>query len=168
MIGNKEVSKWMGREYKYHAHFTLRPARDRLILWKKIDHQSLINIQGWTLSLNGSDKSKGKELILLFINDVNVSDFSTLSFFFSTCLVLKTWFELSRVQLYTNCMKGNTRGTQITPLHWSPKLDWYTGIDAKFEREWHTSIVKEFCCLENNVNVSDFRSLFFIFDLFHA
>ena len=168
MIGNKEVSKWMGKEYKYHAHFTLRPARDRLILWKKIDHQSLINIQGWTLSLNGSDKSKGKELILLFINDVNVSDFSTLSFFFSTCLVLKTWFELSRVQLYTNCMKGNTRGTQITPLHWSPKLDWYTGIDAKFEREWHKSIVKEFCCLENNVNVSDFRSLLFIFDLLHA
>ena len=168
MIGNKEVSKWMGREYKYHAHFTLRPARDRLILWKKIDHQSLINIQGWTLSLNGSDKSKGKELILLFINDVNVSDFSTLSFFFQLFSCLKHGSSYRGYNYIQIVLKGKTRGTQITPLHWSPKLDWYTGIDAKFEREWHKSIVKEFCCLENNVNVSDFRSLFFIFDLFHA
>ena len=28
-------------------------------------------------------------------------------FFFSTCRVLKMWFELSRVKLYRNDLKGN-------------------------------------------------------------
>ena len=26
--GKKEINKWMGRECKYHAHFTSRAARD--------------------------------------------------------------------------------------------------------------------------------------------
>ena len=46
----------MERECKYHAHFTLRAAREiNKYFEKKIKQQSLINIQGWTLNLNWSD-----------------------------------------------------------------------------------------------------------------
>ena len=55
VIGNKEIlSKWMGRQCKYHAHFTsLEAARD---FEKGIKQESLVNTQGWTLYLNWSDK----------------------------------------------------------------------------------------------------------------
>ena len=33
MIGNKEIGKWKGG-CKYHAHFTFRQQRYRLIFWK--------------------------------------------------------------------------------------------------------------------------------------
>ena len=42
----------------------------------------------------------------LFWNEIKISDFSAL-FFFSICLALKTWFELSRVKLFRNDLKGN-------------------------------------------------------------
>ena len=50
ITGNKEISKCVGIECKYHAHLTSRAARD--IIWyieKGIKQQSLINVQGWTL-----------------------------------------------------------------------------------------------------------------------
>ena len=61
-----------------------------------------------TLSLNWSDKrvTQIKELIQLIWNKLGVSDFSTLSFFFWFHR-LKTWFEVSRVKLYGNDLKGN-------------------------------------------------------------
>ena len=63
----------------------------------------------WTLNLNRSDKkvkTKNRHQDVLFwlffscfvFSDFHVSDFSTL-FFFPTCQALKTWFELSRVEL---------------------------------------------------------------------
>ena len=52
------------------------------------------------------NKSQDKELTTLFINKFNVSDFRT-RFFFSTCHTLRTWFELQRVNLFGNCLKGN-------------------------------------------------------------
>ena len=53
-----------------------------------------------------SQKSKDKESTRLFGNKFNVSDFST-QFFLPTCHALITWFELSRVKLYRNDLKGN-------------------------------------------------------------
>ena len=54
---------------KYHAHFTSRAARDILIFKKRIKQQSLINIQGWTLYLNLTDKKvqtkKFKEFMIV-------------------------------------------------------------------------------------------------------
>ena len=55
-----------------------------------------------------SQKSKDKELTRLFCNKLSVSDFST-PFFFPTCHALKTWFKLSREQLYTNYLKGKQK-----------------------------------------------------------
>jgi len=44
----------MGRECKYHAHFTsLEAARD---FEKGIKQEGLVNTQGWALHLNWSDK----------------------------------------------------------------------------------------------------------------
>ena len=51
----------MGRICKYRAHFTsrYRTARNQDCYFEKgIKQQSLINIQGWTLNLNWSDKKK--------------------------------------------------------------------------------------------------------------
>ena len=62
----------MGRICKYLAHFTsrYRTARNQDCYFEKgIKQQSLINIQGWTLNLNWSDKKKNnkdKELTRLF------------------------------------------------------------------------------------------------------
>ena len=70
------------------------------ILKKGIKQQSLINIQGWTLNLNWSDK-KDKELTRLFRNKFNsIQSFGPqCNVFFPTCHALKTWFEISRVKL---------------------------------------------------------------------
>ena len=61
------------------------------------------SIQGWTMNLNWSDKKlKEKELNRLF------SMFRTsVHGFFPTCHSLITWFELSRVKLCRNILKGN-------------------------------------------------------------
>ena len=53
-------------------------------------------------------KSKGKELTRLFLNKFIVLDVSTL-FLFSNCQVLKMLFELLRVKLYRNDLKGNKK-----------------------------------------------------------
>ena len=46
-----------GGEGKYHKHFTSGAARDKdYNFGKGIKQQSLINIQGWTLNLNCSNK----------------------------------------------------------------------------------------------------------------
>ena len=56
------------------------------------------SILGWTLNLNcGKKKSIDKELTRLLQYTV----------FFLTCHALITWFELSRVKLYRNDLKGN-------------------------------------------------------------
>ena len=74
MTGNKEISKWTGREWKYHANFTSREARNRDWLFEKgIDYYNLIS----EFELEWQ-KSKDKELTRLFWNKLNVSDFSTL------------------------------------------------------------------------------------------
>ena len=77
---------------KYHAHFTSRAARDISIFWKKkrIKQRSLINIHGWTLSLNLIDKKVKTKNTWLLWNKFNVSNWSTL------------W-----VKLYENNLKGN-------------------------------------------------------------
>ena len=53
-------------------------------------------------------KSKDKELTRLFLNKFIVLDVSTL-FLFSNCQVLKMLFELLRVKLYRNDLKGNKK-----------------------------------------------------------
>ena len=60
----------------------------------------MINILGWTLNLNKSDK-KVKELTRFFCV-INSMFRSSAHFFFSTCHSLKIWFESSRVELYRN------------------------------------------------------------------
>ena len=60
----------------------------------------MINILGWTLNLNKSDKKSQRIDTVLLRDKFNVSVFSTL--FFSTCHSLKIWFESSRVELYRN------------------------------------------------------------------
>jgi len=83
ITGNKEISKWMGRKCKYHAHFTSRAARNKD--W----------YAGMDTDLNWSDqKVKPKnwhgcfELNSVFRTSVDC------------CHVLKTWLELTRVRLY--------------------------------------------------------------------
>ena len=50
-------------------------------------------------------KTKNKELTRLLWNKFNVLDFSAR--FFSWLVTRLTWFELSRVELYRNDLKGN-------------------------------------------------------------
>ena len=50
-------------------------------------------------------KTKNKELTRLLWNKFNVLDFSAR--FFSRLVTRLTWFELSRVELYRNDLKGN-------------------------------------------------------------
>ena len=98
----------MARECKCHAHFTSTAARD--IDWyfiKGIKEQSLINKQGRTLNLSWSDIKVGTknqhgcfEIIQCF--GLWYTYFCRLSI---GCT--ETWFELLRVKLYRNDLKGN-------------------------------------------------------------
>ena len=74
----------MGREWKYHAHLTSGAASNKDLYFEKgIKQQSLINIQGWTLDLDCSNKKVKK------VKKLNVSDFSKM-FYFTTCHALNT------------------------------------------------------------------------------
>ena len=53
--GNKQMTG-MGRECNYHAHFKGNNRYIDTFLKKELKQQSLNNIQGWTLSLNWTDK----------------------------------------------------------------------------------------------------------------
>ena len=78
------------------------------ILNKEISNKAwLIYSNGHWIWTGVTKKRKDKELTWLFWNKFNVLDFSTLFFFFPTCHALKAWFELSRVKLYWNDLKGN-------------------------------------------------------------
>ena len=70
------------------------------ILKKGIKRLRLINIQGWALNLNWSDK-KDKELTRLFRNKFNsIQCFGPqCNVFIPTCHALKTWLQISRVKL---------------------------------------------------------------------
>ena len=92
--GNKKTSKWVGEGSKYHAHF---------ISWT-FNKAWLINIQGSTLIELDWKKVKTKKA-QLFWNEFNFLDCGTLFFF--TFRMFKTWFELLRVKLYRNDLKGN-------------------------------------------------------------
>ena len=106
MTGNKEIRKWVGRECKYHTHFiTSRAARIRVDWTTKLDWDRL-----WVKTKNWHSSTS------LFWNKFSVSaDFSILFLFllslllisFLTCQVVKKWFELSRLKLYRNFLKGN-------------------------------------------------------------
>ena len=63
-------------------------------------------MQEWTLNLNWSDKNvKTKNIIGCF--EIKSMFQTSEHGFFPTCHALKTWFELSRVKLYRNELKGN-------------------------------------------------------------
>ena len=64
------------------------------------------SIQGWTLNLNWSDKKVKTKNLLCFL-EINSMFRTSVHGFFPTCHALITWFELSRVKLYRNELKGN-------------------------------------------------------------
>ena len=64
------------------------------------------SIQEWTLNLNWSDKKvKTKNLLGCF--EINSMFRTSVHCFFPTFHALITWFELSRVKLYRNELRGN-------------------------------------------------------------
>ena len=66
----------------------------------KLDKYAVLD----TLFKLDSPKRRDKEYMAVKLNSVIQT---AVHFFFSTCQVLKTWFELSRVNLYRNDLKGN-------------------------------------------------------------
>ena len=56
----------------------------------------------------GTDKDK--EYMVVKINSMF---WTAVQYFFSNCQVLKAWFELSRVNLYRNDLKGNKNYFQL-------------------------------------------------------
>ena len=53
---NKEISKWVGREYKYHTSLQGQQEIKIDVLTRELKQQSLSNVQGWTLYLNWTGK----------------------------------------------------------------------------------------------------------------
>ena len=53
---------------------------------------------------------KDKEYMVVKINSMF---WNAVQFFFSNCKVLKAWFELPRVNLYRNDLKGNKNYFQL-------------------------------------------------------
>ena len=85
------------------------PQRQKEDLLKK-ELRSLINVQGWTPNLNWSDKKVKTNIFIdtvVLKYTVNSMCWTSVHCFFLTCQALKTWFELSRVTLYRNDLKGN-------------------------------------------------------------
>ena len=53
---NKEISKWVGREYKYHTSLQGQQEIKIDILTRELKQQSLSKVQGWTLYLSWTGK----------------------------------------------------------------------------------------------------------------
>ena len=85
----KQLSKKMRRECKYHTHLTGIDTEFELQADKKLK----LTTKNW----HGCFE----------INSVLRTSVQWYTVLFPTCQVLKTWFELSRVKLYRNNLKGN-------------------------------------------------------------
>ena len=51
---------------------------------------------------------------MILNNTTKLTNFPKAFIFFPTCHALKTWFELSRVKLYRNNLKGNKNYFELT------------------------------------------------------
>ena len=60
------MSKWAGREYKYHTSFQGQQEVKIDIWTRELKQQSLSNVQGWTLYLNWTDKEVRELSMYLF------------------------------------------------------------------------------------------------------
>ena len=86
-------------------HFISNKRYSKNSFEKGIKQQSLVNIQGWKIYLNWTDKKRKRKHCCFEINSIFRTARISLFFFFSTCQALKTCSELSRVKLFRNDLK---------------------------------------------------------------
>ena len=78
----------------------------KILLTKiRIKQQSLINTVGKCIRTELTKKTKNQKNTRFNVS--HCQELTFFNFFFSTCQALETWFELSRVKLFRNDLKGN-------------------------------------------------------------
>ena len=131
----------MGRECKYHTHFiTSRSARIQVDWTTKLDWDRLwVKTKNWhrltSLFLNKFSVSANFSILFLFLFLLLL--LLLLLIFFLTCQVIKKWFELSRLKLYRNCLKGNENYFELAGVSSYREFDLWE-VDCIAILYWHT------------------------------